>query len=118
MTRLLLALVLLLATAGPVRADTVDVEVAIAEAAAQQGVSEGLLRCIAWHESSFRADARSIWDDEGLFQFHRHQNGWTLMAITPWADASPYDPEAAAQAAAWLIARGYGPHWATWWGCV
>ncbi len=109
-------LVAALFVAPVARAD--DMQDLVAQAALDEGASPGVLVCMAWRESRMDPNAVSPWGDLGLMQFHRQAGGWTLMQLTPWADASPFDPDAAAHAAAWLIVRGYGPRWSTYWGCA
>ena len=65
---------------------------------------------IAWCESKYDPNAvNSDSDAQGLFQFLP-----STWAGTPFASSSPFDPNANAQAAAWLY-QTYGP---TQWECV
>ena len=65
---------------------------------------------IAWCESKYDPHAvNSDSDAQGLFQFLP-----STWAGTPFASSSPFDPNANAQAAAWLY-QTYGP---TQWECV
>jgi soluble lytic murein transglycosylase-like protein len=65
---------------------------------------------IAWCESKYDPNAvNPASDAQGLFQFLP-----STWAGTPFAGASPFDPNLNAQAAAWLYQK-YGP---TQWECV
>ncbi len=90
----------------------------IAAAAVDEGVSPDLLLCVTWHESRWNPRASSPTNDHGVAQFHVYADGSSLMDMTPWAGESPFDADAASHAAAWLMARGYGPHWVVWWWCA
>lgn len=73
----------------------------------------GPLYRIAYRESRFRPDARNRRSSAaGTFQFIR--STWDMArkgaGLPPWA--SPYHPEDATKAAAWLYAQNNGPrHW-------
>jgi soluble lytic murein transglycosylase-like protein len=59
---------------------------------------------IASCESTNNPDAVNVSSGaEGLFQFLP-----STWAVTPWANSSPFDPSANAQAAAWLYANSGG----------
>lgn len=118
MTVVLLLLSVGVAFGNTDRWTTDDVEDAIRDASISQGVSNPLLTCIATRESHMDPYATSPWGDAGAFQFHQSSDGSTLMDLTPWTGRSPYDPYASAHATAWLINRGYGPHWSTYYGCL
>ena len=95
----------------PTQAQSQEVSEAISQAAERHGVSEGWLRRVAFCESRFTpwaTNARS--GAAGLFQFMPRT--WASMSYhAGWAGASPYDPWAAADVAAYAFARGWSGHW-------
>jgi len=102
-----------LAPEAPLRWTPADVISSIGPAAAAHDISSAQLRCLSWYESKHDPYAVSATGDHGHMQFHVYRDGSSLMSGTPWAGESVYDPEAASNAAAWLIKRGYLRHWAT-----
>lgn len=84
---------------------------AISDAAEEYGVSYARLECLAFRESSYNPYATNG-RYSGLFQFDA-----PTWRITPYADASPFEPYAAAHAAAFLIARGESSRWPVWRFC-
>ena len=89
---------------------THEVTEAIAVAAAHHGVSEQRLRCLAFLESRFQPWAYNRAGYHGLYQFT--WSTWTYGArLAGLEGASPYDPWAAAEVTALLIARGEGFRW-------
>ncbi len=92
-------------------AQSQEVADAIQGAAVGRGVSEAYLRKVAYCESRYLPWATSRGGHRGLYQFA--DGTWAWMSIRAgWAGASPYDPWAAADVAAWAFSRGYGSHWA------
>lgn len=87
-------------------------------AAADHGISYWTLDCITVAESTYDPYAVSPTSDYGLEQFHRPWDAGSLWQQTPYAAYSPYNAWASANAAAYLIARGYGPRWSTWHLCA
>lgn len=87
-----------------------DVAAAISGAAARHGVSEQRLRCLAFRESSWHPWAYNRAGYHGLLQFD-----WPTWRDgsrrAGWEGASPYDPYAAADVAAYLISIGEGWRW-------
>ncbi|HXI17791.1 MAG TPA: transglycosylase SLT domain-containing protein [Chloroflexota bacterium] len=85
-------------------------------AAYRWGVNAARLRCVAWRESTWRPDVTSPYGDRGLFQFQDSTWRWASWNAGV-GGMSPYDPWAASQAAAWVVAHplqggGWG-HWPT-----
>ena len=88
----------------------VDVPGLIDAAALRHGLAPRFLRCLAWQESNWQPWQTSRAGDRGLMQFK--QGTWNANAWRyGWAGASPYDPEAAADVAAGMIASGMVGHW-------
>lgn len=120
MRRALTLLALLATTAlvslvpRPVAADALPAEdvLAIVDAAAtRHGITPRFLRCLSFRESSWRPWVTSAAGDAGLMQFQWRTWRW-MSAAAGWpAGTSPYSAEAAADVAAWAIARGYVGHW-------
>jgi hypothetical protein len=89
---------------------THEVTEAISVAAAHHGVSEQRLRCLAFRESRFQPWAYNRAGYHGLYQFDWAT--WTYGSrLAGLVGASPYDPWAAAEVTALLIARGEGSRW-------
>jgi soluble lytic murein transglycosylase-like protein len=96
---------------GPTQAQSQEVATAIAVAAERHGVSEAWLRRVSWCESRWTPWVTSRGGHRGLFQFADRTWGW-MSQQAGWAGASPYDPWAAADVAAWAFSRGMSGHWA------
>ena len=97
-------------SSGPTQAQTEEVATAIAVAAERHGVSEAWLRRVSWCESRWTPWVTSRGGHRGLFQFA--DRTWTSMSEQAgWVGASPYDPWAAADVAAYAFARGWSGHW-------
>jgi transglycosylase-like protein with SLT domain len=101
-----------------------EIAAALAGAAAHFGVSERFLRCLSWEETRWQPWRTSAAGHMGLLQFSA--GTWAFASTQAgWAGASPYDPWAAAEVAAWLGTHAeYGgwDHWSTaarcgspWW---
>ena len=105
-----LASYLTLSCAGA-KAQSAEVASAIHAASVQYGVSEAYLFKVAWCESRWTPWATSRGGHRGLFQFA--DGTWaTFSRRAGRAGASPYDPYAAADVAAWAFRNGYATHWA------
>lgn len=80
-------------------------------AARKYGVSESLLRTIAWRESNFNPKVCNTQGSGacGLFQFMP-----ALWGYTPYGRYSRFDAKYASLAAAWCFSRGLASHWATY----
>jgi transglycosylase-like protein with SLT domain len=92
-------------------AQSEEVAQAIHQAAERHGVSEAWLRRVAFCESRFVPWVTSRGGHMGLFQF----SAGTWATMSRWAGlagASPYDPWAASEVAAYAFSRGYASHWA------
>ena len=88
----------------------IDVPALIVDAARHWGVDERTLLRIAWCESRWDPLARGPAGLSGLFQFAPITWSWVTEAVG-YPGASPFDPRANAEAAAWLY-RTEGPkHW-------
>lgn len=96
------------ATSG---AQSPEVAAAIHQAAVRHGVSEGWLLAVARCESTYRPWVTSRGGHMGLFQFGPRTWGW-MSWQAGYGGASPYDPWAASQVAAWAFRWGYSGHWA------
>jgi hypothetical protein len=72
-----------------------------------------LLLRVAFRESRYDPNAYNRRGPyHGLFQFH--WNTWAWMSPRAGcAGQSPYDPDAAAQTAAWAFSHGLKGHWPT-----
>ena len=91
-------------------AQSPEVRAAIHQAATRHGVSERWLRDVAWCESRYLSWATGRAGEQGLMQFLPGTWRW-MSARAGWAGASPYDPYAAADVAAWAFRNGYASHW-------
>jgi soluble lytic murein transglycosylase-like protein len=96
----------------PFGADPVDISTSIVEAAHRWGVDERILLRIAWCESRWNPQAVGAGRYFGVFQFAPHTWKWVSEELG-FPEASPLDPLANVEAAAWLYAN-HGPHH---WGC-
>lgn len=89
---------------------THEVTEAIAVAAARHNVSEQRMRCLAFRESTFQPWAYNRAGYHGLYQFN--WSTWVYGSrLAGLEGASPYDPWAASEVTALLIARGEGHRW-------
>ena len=86
------------------------VEQLIRAAAARHGVSAATLLRVAACESRLRPWVTSRSGHMGLYQFSARTWHW-MSAAAGWAGASPYDPAAAAEVAAYAFGRGWSGHW-------
>lgn len=86
------------------------VEQLIVRAAQRYGVNPAWLLRVARCESTLQPGVTSRGGHQGLFQFAPGTWRW-MSAQAGWAGASPYDPQAAAEVAAWAFSRGYASHW-------
>ena len=91
-------------------AQSPEVRAAIHQAAARHGVSERWLRDVSWCESRYLPWVTSRGGHRGLFQFADQTWAW-MSREAGWAGASPYDPYASADVAAYAFAHGYSSHW-------
>lgn len=119
------ALALLAATCQPAHADdwrleriaapertayTIDVAHAIDQTAARYRVSASLMRLIAWCESRYEPGARNLSGAAGLFQFIPSTWARAASGAGVWW-ASPFEPAASIEAAAWLLRADGAGHW-------
>jgi soluble lytic murein transglycosylase-like protein len=96
---------------APTRAQSPEVQAAIHQASVRHGVSEAWLRRVAYCESRFLPWARNTRSGAaGLFQFMPRTWAW-MSGQAGWGGASPYDPYAAADVAAWAFRAGLSSHW-------
>lgn len=124
MRKLLVALVFAGAAALPGRVEAQGypepppaVRQALLSAGARYGVSYYRLRCLAWHESRYRAGVKSPLVGapgdgryHGLFQFDWPT--WRDGSIRAgYGGAGVYDPWAASHVTAYLISHGEGSRW-------
>jgi soluble lytic murein transglycosylase-like protein len=87
-----------------------DVRALIVAAARRWNLDEQVLLRIAWCESRFDPDATGRGGTAGVFQFIPRTWAWVSEAAG-FGGASPFDPLANVEAAAWLFAH-HGPgHW-------
>lgn len=98
----------------PARAQTPDVVTLIYVAADRHGVDPALIDRIVRCESTYRPWVTGPDGSMGIAQFQPITWGWASSSAG-WAGASPYDPEAALDVMAWLLARGGAVHW---WPCL
>ena len=87
-----------------------DVPTVIADAATRWNLPPERLLRIAWCESRHDPSAVSYSGHLGLFQFTRPTWTWATTAVGQ-PHASPFDPAANAEAAAWLMATDGFHHW-------
>ena len=92
---------------------THDVSEAIAVAASRHNVSEQRMRCLAFRESTFQPWAYNRAGYHGLYQFSWQTWNWAAPRAG-WPEASPYDPYAAADVAAWLGTQWHYGGWRHW----
>ena len=90
--------------------EVVDVEGLIVEAARRWGVDERALLRIAWCESRFDPHARGAAGLSGVFQFAPITWVW-VAEKAGHSGASPFDPYANVEAAAWLYKTEGPKHW-------
>jgi soluble lytic murein transglycosylase-like protein len=100
----------LMLSCGTGRAQSVEVQDAIHEAAVTYGVSERWMLAIARCESRFFPGAVSRGGHQGLFQFSSGTYRW-MSAQAGLAGTSAYDPWSAAMVTAWALRNGYASHW-------
>ena len=94
----------------PTRAQSAEVVEALQQASWTHGVSYEWLRATAWCESKYVPRARGRAGEMGLMQFK--WTTWVWMSRQAgYAGASPDDPYAAAQVAAWAFAHRLSSHW-------
>jgi hypothetical protein len=87
-----------------------DIEAIIREAASRHGADPDQMLRVAWCESRFNASAYNPSGASGLFQFMPRT--WSANSVRAGlAGASPFDPVAAANVAAWMFARGSANLW-------
>ena len=87
-----------------------EIEAIIRDAAAAQGADAGQLLRVAYCESRYNPGAYNASGASGLFQFL--PSTWAANSVRAgFAGASPFDPVAAANVAAWMFARGQAYQW-------
>lgn len=87
-----------------------EIEAIIRDAAAAQGADAEQLLRVAYCESRFNPGAYNASGASGLFQFL--PSTWAANSVRAgYAGASPFDPVAAANVAAWMFARGQAGQW-------
>jgi hypothetical protein len=87
-----------------------EIEAIIRDAAVRQGADPEQLLRVAWCESRFNPGAYNASGASGLFQFMPRT--WTFnSARAGYEGASPFDPVASANVAAWMFARGSANLW-------
>jgi len=87
-----------------------DVPTLIVDAARRWGLDERVLLRIAWCESRFNPDARGAAGLAGVFQFAPITWGW-VAERAGYPGASPYNPQANIEAAAYLYKTEGPKHW-------
>jgi transglycosylase-like protein with SLT domain len=91
----------------------ISIPALIEDAAARWGLPAGRMRCIAWRESTYRPWVTSPGGHRGLWQFADRTWAWASWSAGV-GGASPYDPVASTEAAAWLMSQPGGWwHWST-----
>jgi soluble lytic murein transglycosylase-like protein len=88
----------------------VDVYGLIVEAARRWNLDERVLLRIAWCESRFDPNASGRGGTAGVFQFIPRTWAWVSEAAG-FGGASPFDPLANVESAAWLFAHQGPRHW-------
>ena len=87
-----------------------EIEAIIRDAAAAQGADASQLLRVAYCESRYNPGAYNASGASGLFQFL--PSTWAANSVRAgFAGASPFDPVAAANVAAWMFARGQSYQW-------
>jgi uncharacterized protein YabE (DUF348 family) len=87
-----------------------EIEQIIRDAAAAQGADADQLLRVAYCESRYNPGAYNASGASGLFQFL--PSTWAANSVRAgFAGASPFDPVAAANVAAWMFARGQAAQW-------
>jgi uncharacterized protein YabE (DUF348 family) len=87
-----------------------EIEQIIRDAAAAQGADAEQLLRVAYCESRFNPGAYNASGASGLFQFL--PSTWAANSVRAgYAGASPFDPVASANVAAWMFARGQAGQW-------
>ena len=87
-----------------------EIEAIIRDAAARQGADAEQLLRVAWCESRFNPGAYNASGASGLFQFMPRT--WASNSFRAgYEGASPFDPVASANVAAWMFARGSANLW-------
>jgi uncharacterized protein YabE (DUF348 family) len=87
-----------------------EIEAIIRDAAARQGADPEQLLRVAWCESRFNPGAYNASGATGLFQFMPRT--WAFnSARAGYEGASPFDPVASANVAAWMFVRGSANLW-------
>ena len=87
-----------------------EIEAIIREAAVHQGADAEQLLRVAWCESRFNPGAYNASGASGLFQFMPRT--WASNSFNAgYGGASPFDPVASANVAAWMFARGSANLW-------
>ena len=87
-----------------------EIEAIIRDAAAAQGADASQLLRVAYCESRYNPGAYNASGASGLFQFL--PSTWAANSVRAgFAGASPFDPLAAANVAAWMFARGQAYQW-------
>jgi surface rod structure-forming protein G/transglycosylase-like protein with SLT domain/uncharacterized protein DUF348 len=88
-----------------------DIEAIIRAAATRYGADPDQLLRVAWCESRYNPNAYNPSGASGLFQFM--PTTWSVnSARAGYVGASPFDPVAAANVAAWMFAQGSANLWA------
>jgi uncharacterized protein YabE (DUF348 family) len=86
------------------------IEAIIRDAASAQGADAEQLLRVAYCESRFNPGAYNASGASGLFQFL--PSTWAANSVRAgYAGASPFDPVASANVAAWMFARGQAGQW-------
>ena len=89
---------------------TSEIEQIIRDAAAAQGADADQLLRVAYCESRYNPGAYNASGASGLFQFL--PSTWAANSVRAgFAGASPFDPVAAANVAAWMFAHGQAAQW-------
>jgi len=87
-----------------------EIEQIIRDAAAAQGADADQLLRVAYCESRYNPGAYNASGASGLFQFL--PSTWAANSVRAgFAGASPFDPVAAANVAAWMFVRGQSYQW-------
>lgn len=87
-----------------------EIEAIIRDAAAAHGADPEQLLRVAYCESRFNPGAYNASGASGLFQFMPRT--WAVNSVRAgYAGASPFDPVASANVAAWMFARGQAYQW-------
>lgn len=91
-----------------------DVITLINVAADRHSVNPDAIGRVLWCESRWNASALGWEGSQGIAQFQQITWGWASLDAG-WQGYTPYDPEAAIDVMAWLLARGEWSHWKACW---